>query len=577
LGIIKSQLLGATYNFTARELGLLFAFFCKIGDVKGVELLLRFASARKISLRINVGNVPDSGLVFLLNYYRVVDPAKSQELAKQLLSRSCPQEVELAAISLLPDDYLGRISTATKHAKHELRVFAIATSSVRFDSQLLQGTLNSCLQHSISAKKLAFFMMSVIHSISSFKSVSDPFVANLIAFFKARESDIIASQVGRCVNLLSDLSSSWRLTAFVTDLLPTVCAISAEGALLYSAASQSKELFELMATKSLRDFFSQRLPSLYCYGFRLLIRGLQLNMPEGSVKSMLKGVLPKLVETFPEFVTIPSIAEASGGFWTIILSMKNFRQRVLSAFDVLMPPLSSPAFPALSFCLPMILLITLSDRGLSDLNKQIMQLLPELLTMPILLPFLRIYLKCSVIRADKMPFAAERLTFLGNTAKSLCGQTLEDCYWISDVLHELFEFALMHGGPKVLINLIKGMVGKIRFFSLLLGLLKLRKSSQAKPVMDPAQFAWDVMAVDVEIQCHLKALELMKEPTQIGFALELAGFDKDCEESEWVVRARTREQEVTEVAGPDPWLDMFQRISGSTFEPMVEAESADGA
>jgi hypothetical protein len=290
---------------------------------------------------------------------------------------------------------------------------------------------------------------------------------------------------------------------------------------------------------------------------------------------MVKGVLPKLLETFPEFVKIPSIAEASAGFWTTILSMKNFRQQVLSAFNVLMPPLSHPAFPALSFCLPIILLITLSEKGLSDLKKQILQLLPELLTPPILLPFFTIYLKCALIRADKMPFTAERLTFLGNTAKSLYVQTFEDCYWISDLLHELFEFALTHNGPRVLIDLIKPKGGSIRFFSLFVGMLKLRKSLQAKAVMDPEQFAWDVMGIEVAERCHLRALELMREPTQIGFALELAGFDKDCEECEWVIRARTGEEEVREVVGPDPWLDMFQKISGAAFEPTVEAVDGD--
>jgi hypothetical protein len=155
-----------------------------------------------------------------------------------------------------------------------------------------------------------------------------------------------------------------------------------------------------------------------------------------------------VIESFTDFARIPSIAEAASPALLLILSsrLKNLKKQVLLAFNWLIPPVSMAAFSPMSDVLPAVLSITLNDKRLSELAKQIFPFVPTLLINPTHRSFLKVYLKTAVVRAQKMMSPGERFAFLMNIVKVYCNNDLCDCHLIADVFYELVKFSLKNHG-----------------------------------------------------------------------------------------------------------------------------------
>jgi hypothetical protein len=272
--LVRSQLVGRTYVFEVNDLRILFALFCQTANIDGMGVLLDYAQTRKIVISVNMAIVPESCLAAVLSYYSVADPGRFRGIAKSYLGQSYSRAIRLAAISLDHSGYLEEVSKVSKHSKDDLNMFILATSSIRFDPIPLQGTIELCLQHQISAKKLPLFMTAIANSLSSMATISGQLITNLVFVFQNREKDLSTLQVARCLYLMILRSSTGCHITYIIDLLTATWPISPEGTLLYLAIAKSKKLFEPVLTKHLPEFFSSRIPSFFCCGLRLLTRGL---------------------------------------------------------------------------------------------------------------------------------------------------------------------------------------------------------------------------------------------------------------------------------------------------------------
>jgi hypothetical protein len=560
--LVRSQLVGRTYEFEVNDLRILFALFCQTTDIESLKVLLNYAQTRKIVLSVNITIVPESCLAAVLSYYSVVDLARFRGIAGSYFGRSYSRAVRLAAISLDRSSYLEQLTIARKHSKDDLNMFIQATSSIQFDSIALQATIENCLKHQISAKKLPLFMTAIANSLSSMTAISGQFIADLVFFFQNRQKELSTLQVARCLHLMILLSSTGRHVTYIIDLLTTAWPISAEGTLLYLAIAKSKELFEPALTKHLREFFNSRIPSFLCCGLRLLSRGLRSDLSDKFVKSTLKHSLSKVIESFTEFARIPSIAETTSQALLLILSsgLESRKKQISLAFNSLMPPVSMAAFSPMSPVLPAILSVALNDRQLSDFAKQIFPFVPTLLINPTHRSFLKVYLKTAVARAQKMSSPGERLAFLMNIVMVYCHDDLCDCHLIADVFYELIKFSLKNHGLSAIWDLVnaKLLAPDFRFFSIFVALLRLGKKLCRKPIVDAEQFTSELKEIGktIECKCHAAAWQMIGEAGRMGLALQLAQFEGDCEESAFLMGEREAKE------GEGDWAAVFETVVG---------------
>jgi hypothetical protein len=598
--LVRSQLVGSTYDFKVNELQIILALYCETWDIPGIGAVLDYAQAKHIPLGVNIAIVPGPCLAQLLRYYAVVDPYRSQDIARRFLSGNHPKELQLAAIAADSSAYLHFVLNSQKVTKNHLKTFALALSSIPFDRQLLQQTVLKGFQSKISAKKVQYLLAVVINTLASLKTITEQFLTGLIGFLASRKGELLNSQVARILYMVSQIVDTGKHISCINDLLPTTWPVSLEGSLLYLAISKSysKDAFESAITKLAGDFLHKRDPSRFCAGLRLVARGLQKDMLERNVKNMLKHCLGKLISRFPKFIHFPSVAETASPVWSAILSadhLKSFRNQVIWVFTSLLPQPVAPSFPAMVVCLPQVFALSLNDKRLADASRRAMTILPFLLRNPPEIFCLRIYLQIAAIRAQKLSFATERENFLIETATTLLERDAKDCFAISEAIVQILELVGRNLGAKPLLVLINQTLlrSPCRFFPVFVALLTFRKGLQGsdKPPLSFEAFTLELVRLGkVSCKCHAKAFESLNDPAKVKFALDLARFECDCEESEMVMNGDTlaksdRDYEIAferinDSDSAESWTDLFERISGvdlvmnDRFEPISPATAA---
>jgi hypothetical protein len=447
---------------------------------------------------------------------------------------------------------------------------------------LLQQTVLKGFQSKISAKKIQYLLAVVINTLASLKTITEQFLTGLVAFLTSRKSELLSSQVARILYMVSQIVDTGKHVSCIADLLATTWPVSLEGSLLYLAIAKgaSQDAFEPAMTKFASDFLRKRNPSRFCAGLRLVARGLQPDMSERNAKNMLKHCLGRLISRFPKFVHIPSVAETTSPIWLAILSanhLKSFGNQVVSVFTNLLPQPVAPSFPAMIVALPQVFALSLGDKHLADVNRRAMTILPFLLRNPPEIFYLRIYLQITAIRAQNLSFATERENFLIETATTLLERDAKDCFAISEALVQILELVGRNLGAKSLLVLINQTLlrSPCRFFPVFVALLTFRKGLQGleKPPLSFEAFTRELVQLGkVSCKCHAKAFESLNDPAKIKFALDLARFECDCEESEMVMNGdapaksdgdiETEFERIDQSDSADAWQGLFERISG---------------
>jgi hypothetical protein len=223
-----------------------------------------------------------------------------------------------------------------------------------------------------------------------------------------------------------------------------------------------------------------------------------------------------------------------------------------------------------------------------------MTILPFLLRNPPEIFCLRVYLQIAAIRAQKLSFATERENFLIETATTLLERDAKDCFVISEALVQILELVGRNLGAKPLLVLINQTLlrSPFRFFPVFVALLTFRKGLQSsdKPPLSFEAFTRELVQLGkVSCKCHAKAFESLSDPARVKFALDLARFECDCEESEMIMNGdapaksdRDIENDFERIEhsdSPGSWLGLFERISGVdlAMNDMVDPVTPAGA
>jgi hypothetical protein len=556
--IVKSQLVGFSRPFRPHALQFILAHFCEAGDSQGVLAVVRYATVKHIEMPLNITFVPQSAIIPVLKYLSIVDPQRARDIAHQYFHGQHPMDLVIAAIEADSNGYLASVTSLEKVHPHHFCILACAISCVHFDPPLLQETLLNLMKRQMSSKKLRYLLLAVVNYLSVTKSIAAPFVNRVLALITARNNEALIFQVARSLYLISYSLEAGAHVSHIISLIPTVAPASPEGVFLALAASRTtaREHFDL---KQARECLSRRLPSLFCAGIRLLVRGLQPDISEARVKAMLRHSLSKLIEVFPSFVRLPSVAEASGTVWSTILktsALKAFRHQVLTAFDAIMPGPASAAFIPMAQCVPDCLACALADKQLADLQRQILTMLPELLVSPTSVFLLKTYIRATIVRADKIN-GKEKSDFFVGVANSWAGKIVTDGYPVSEAIFEFFKYLHELCGLPAVIAFLKTKVltGNTRFFAVFVAIVKFRKLLEQLPKSDFPRLAAELAEFGAGFSCraHGTALILLSDPIKTVLALELSQFDGDCEETALLLRQEDGDFEAIEE--PDPFDD----------------------
>jgi hypothetical protein len=102
-----------------------------------------------------------------------------------------------------------------------------------------------------------------------------------------------------------------------------------------------------------------------------------------------------------------------------------------------------------------------------------------------------------------------------------------------------------------------------RFFAIFVALLRLRKKLRRKPIVDAEQFTRELRELrsTVKCKCHAGAWQMIGEAGRIGLALQLAQFQGDCEESDFLMGQTVAKEEEGD------WADVFEKVVGVRLDP----------
>jgi hypothetical protein len=549
LAVIKSQLVGFSRPFSVRELQVVLAGLCEAGDGPGVQAVLRYATVKRVEMLLNVSFVPQSATVAVLKYLTKTDPQRAREIAREYFHGRHPPELGIAAIDADSAGYLSFLANSDKCHKRDLRLFAKAIGCISFDRRALQQTVVTLLQRPCSSRKLPYLMLVVVNCLSIGKTITPPFLTRVLALFAAHKEDGLVPLVARALFLTSLGLEAGPHVPQITALLATVAPQSPEGILLYLAVSRTtaRDLFDAVLARHLRELCTKRLPSLFAAGLRLLQRALQPDIPEAPMRAMLKHTLPKLIECFPRFYALPSVAESAVTVWLTVLtvpSLKSFQAQTVAAFEALMPLPSNAAFTALSPCLPHFL-----SHAPVDLQRQITATLPALIVAPVSLFLLKAYLKTA----------------------SKSDLSLPDGYQFSEAITEILNTLSGNGGLEAIIPFLKNQLlcDGIRFFPVFVAILRLRKTLNDTQA---PRLASELAQIGAGLACraHGSALAMLGDRGRTSVALGLSQFDGDCEETALLLRHgevpddQEGEEQFEPISG-DP-AALFESISGGEWD-----------
>jgi hypothetical protein len=512
LHLVRSQLIGATYDFKVGELQAIFAWYCDRGDAQGVLAALRYAQSRRILLYVNMAIVPEVCVSHVLRYLTAIDPVRAKDVSRRFLNRS--GDVQHAAICADPSGYLQSVANSQKLNKNQLRTLAAAVSCVQFDGVLLQHTVLGLLQNKVSLHKVRYLLVVVANSLNALKPISRAFLSGLLLFLGAHKSE---PQICRCLHLIDNIA---RKLPLVTELLATLHPTSPAAALLCPADR-----------KVVREFLRRHDPSRFICGLRLFSRALQ---SERDTKAVVRQVVSKL----PRFGSLPGVLETASPSWPV---------QLLAA---VLPVPAAASFAAVAQCL---------------VGDKHWKTVASLLTDPTNVGQLTVWLRVAAVKAKGLS-GAEREALLGD----LVERTMTDCLGATDAFVEVLSLAAVFLLPSAMMQLIRSFLvsSRYRFFPVYVALGMLRKVLAAieAPPVSVEEFVRGVVGfADDVCKCRGEALRAFGDRATMRKGLQLAVFEGDCDESEFVLGADDSVAGFEKMASLESWGALMQ--AGDTLEP----------
>jgi hypothetical protein len=532
LSLVKSQLRAFNAVFSIDELESLFHAFCAVGDGCGARAVLQFAVRNNLTLPLRIHSVPQTVVAPIMGYLSQFDPARARATATTFFSGNWPTEVQLAAIRADHAGFLAEFDTKERLTKRRLHLLALAIPTRSFDPVALAHTVVAITKRELSVKKLPYVMLVVINSLAILRQISEPLINAFLTFFSARRGDLIPLQVARALLIISSLAASGPHVVAITRQLTNAIPLSPESVVLFRAISRTigKDLFETAVSRDVPGLLASSVPSSFCGGLRLLVRGLQQDIPEGPTRFMLRSVLAKLIDNFPRFVHLPSVSEIAGAAWLMLLSLsalREFRGPVLAAFDRLIPMPSRAAFPAASACLvPALSISAPGDKAASHITA----IEYKLIVAPVSIFLLRIFLRIIAAspKSAVLPEIVERLA---------TGAVLG--YTGGDAVFEMIRMVAQHAGPQRALVIVRNhFLGKGKpFWPIFLGVARMVKHLEKDETKEA--FVAEVMEIGKELPCkaHSEAMAMLGDKERVREAILLA-LSEDAEEQDDLLRGK---------------------------------------
>ena len=553
--LVKTQLRQRTFEFPVEKLQSLLLLYCAQSDITGIVEVLRYAFRKSMKLSGFTDLIfPEETLPMVLQYLAKVKSPEFYDFSAKIEQVTHNNETDIALKIFDPQSYIQHIEDAEKLHKSEVVMFCRCISRTKFgpvfDPKVVTRLTRKFLDASGRSEKRksynAFLILVVFHLV---EHISDNFMDTCSRYIRENIDFISHDVLSKCLLIMnSRITTGKGVVELVKTCLERFSARTSHQ-LICHQVMLSFPTHGLPERELLSSYVESTLPSLFCRVVQYIFFAIYRRNDKASeeavqqiLKRHLKTLITQVGSDTLKFMTIEPIARAAGGLFEGILaqdSLKRHHEIVIKMCSQFIPRPDRASFISVSGCLPRIIrLVNTPTIPLLYVTKQS----DSLVTVPMSESLFKVYIRCIGERLEKYPDEQSKDDFLAekiNQWRATC--VVCDCAAMTDILYEWMHFIHLWFGPDEMSKYILLIYKAInRFFPFYVAFVRLLRKDLGKDIQNGFDFSVigkQTFAVMTESNCRALAFLLMEDKEYARVALDLALFDRDCEESEAMISA----------------------------------------